>query len=167
MLIPKATQKQDSNSKLAFVRKSEVLQYRLPKSAAVREYREGSPSAIPKRCLRRASNWQVCAGIPPQITSSNSRFSDWIPRSISDRFEMMIRGNPERHIHSRSSLVQHGIWAGWNHYRAPTLWLNPKLRKECSSSSPIRWRSSGCGSHAAEPGKILHEMRHSEMAGAG
>src|SRR6201999_3486806 len=31
----------------------------------------------------------------PQITRSNSRFSDWISRSISD-LEMMIAGNPER-----------------------------------------------------------------------
>ncbi len=57
----------------------------------------------------------------PQITSSNSRFSDWMARSISD-LEMMIAGNPERNYPIRwSSLVQYCLWPRRNHYRPANL----------------------------------------------
>ena len=63
----------------------------------------------------------------PQITSSNSRFSDWIARSVSD-LEMMIAGNPERNypyagvpwfstVFGRDGIIT----------ALQTLWLNPSI----------------------------------------
>jgi glycogen debranching enzyme len=103
----------------------------------------------------------------PQITSSNSRFSDWIARSLSD-LEMMIAGNPETGypyagvpwfstVFGRDGIIT----------ALQTLWLNPEIAKgvleflastQADSSDPVA---------DSEPGKILHEMRRSEMAALG
>ncbi len=103
----------------------------------------------------------------PQITSSNSRFSDWIARSISD-LEMMIAGNPEANypyagvpwfstVFGRDGIIT----------ALQTLWLNPNLAKgvlEFLASSQADKVDAVADS---EPGKILHEMRRSEMAALG
>lgn len=103
----------------------------------------------------------------PQITSSNSRFSDWIARSISD-LEMMIAGNPERNypyagvpwfstVFGRDGIIT----------ALQTLWLNPNIAKgvlEFLAASQAEETDSVADS---EPGKILHEMRRSEMANLG
>jgi glycogen debranching enzyme len=103
----------------------------------------------------------------PQITSSNSRFSDWMARSISD-LEMMIAGNPERNypyagvpwfstVFGRDGIVT----------ALQTLWLNPSIAKgvlEFLAASQADEIDSVADS---EPGKILHEMRRSEMANLG
>ncbi len=95
----------------------------------------------------------------PQITSSNSRFSDWIARSISD-LEMMIAGNPERNypyagvpwfstVFGRDGIIT----------ALQTLWLNPSIAKgvlEFLAASQADETDSVADS---EPGKILHEMR--------
>jgi glycogen debranching enzyme len=100
----------------------------------------------------------------PQITSSNSRFSDWIARSLSD-LEMMIAGNPENNypyagvpwfstVFGRDGIIT----------ALQTLWLNPDIAKgvlEYLASSQADEVDSFADS---EPGKILHEMRRSEMA---
>jgi glycogen debranching enzyme len=100
----------------------------------------------------------------PQITSSNSRFSDWIARSTSD-LEMMIAGNPERNypyagvpwfstVFGRDGIIT----------ALQTLWLNPNIAKgvlEFLASSQADRVDAVADS---EPGKILHEMRRSEMA---
>jgi glycogen debranching enzyme len=103
----------------------------------------------------------------PQITSSNSRFSDWMARSISD-LQMMIAGNPEPNypyagvpwfstVFGRDGLIT----------ALQTLWLNPDIARgvleylaaaQADSSEPLT---------DAQPGKILHEMRKSEMAKLG
>ena len=100
----------------------------------------------------------------PQISSSNSRFSDWIARSISD-LQMMIAGNPERNypyagvpwfstVFGRDGLIT----------ALQTLWVNPDIAKgvleflaesQATESDPVA---------DSQPGKILHEMRCSEMA---
>ncbi len=100
----------------------------------------------------------------PQIWSSNSRFSDWIARSISD-LQMMIAGNPERNypyagvpwfstVFGRDGIIT----------ALQTLWMNPDIAKgvleflaesQASETDPVA---------DSEPGKILHEMRNSEMA---
>ena len=65
----------------------------------------------------------------PQISSSNSRFSDWIARSFSD-LEMMIAGNPENNypyagvpwfstVFGRDGIIT----------ALQTLWLNPESRE--------------------------------------
>lgn len=103
----------------------------------------------------------------PQITSSNSRFSDWIARSMSD-LEMMIAGNPERNypyagvpwfstVFGRDGIIT----------ALQTLWLNPDIAKgvlEFLASSQAEEVDPVADS---EPGKILHEMRRSEMAALG
>ncbi len=103
----------------------------------------------------------------PQITSSNSRFSDWIARSLSD-LEMMIAGNPEQNypyagvpwfstVFGRDGIIT----------ALQTLWLNPNIAKgvlEFLAASQAEKTDSVADS---EPGKILHEMRRSEMANLG
>ncbi len=103
----------------------------------------------------------------PQITSSNSRFSDWIARSVSD-LEMMIAGNPEQNypyagvpwfstVFGRDGIIT----------ALQTLWLNPDIAKgvlEFLASSQADVVDPVADS---EPGKILHEMRRSEMAALG
>ena len=100
----------------------------------------------------------------PQITSSNSRFSDWIARSISD-LEMMIAGNPELNypyagvpwfstVFGRDGIIT----------ALQTMWLNPNIGKgvleflAATQADKIDYVAD------SEPGKILHEMRRSEMA---
>jgi glycogen debranching enzyme len=103
----------------------------------------------------------------PQITSSNSRFSDWMARSISD-LEMMIAGNPEPNypyagvpwfstVFGRDGIIT----------ALQTLWLNPSIAKgvlDFLAKSQADVIDSVADS---EPGKILHEMRKSEMAELG
>lgn len=103
----------------------------------------------------------------PQISSSNSRFSDWIARSLSD-LEMMIAGNPEQNypyagvpwfstVFGRDGIVT----------ALQTLWLNPEIARgvlEFLASTQARETASFADS---EPGKILHETRRSEMAATG
>ena len=103
----------------------------------------------------------------PQITSSNSRFSDWIARSVSD-LEMMIAGNPERNYPYAgvpwfsTAFGRDGIITALQ-----TLWLNPNIARgvlEYLAASQADELDSVADS---EPGKILHEMRRSEMAKLG
>lgn len=104
------------------------------------------------------------AGQFPQIASSNSRFSDWIARSVSD-LEMMIAGNPERNypyagvpwfstVFGRDGIIT----------ALQVLWLSPEIGRgvleflastQADRTDPVA---------DSEPGKILHEMRRSEMA---
>jgi glycogen debranching enzyme len=103
----------------------------------------------------------------PQITSSNSRFSDWIARSISD-LEMMIAGNPE-HNYPYAGVPWFSTVFGRDGIitALQTLWLNPSIAKgvlEYLAASQADEIDSVADS---EPGKILHEMRQSEMAKLG
>lgn len=103
----------------------------------------------------------------PQISSSNSRFSDWMNRSVAD-VQMMMVGNPE------SNYPYAGVpWFGTVFGRdgiitaLQSLWLNPKMAHgvlECLASTQAAKVDS---SIEAEPGKILHEMRQGEMAALG
>ena len=100
----------------------------------------------------------------PQITSSNSRFSDWIARSLSD-LEMMITGNPETHypyagvpwfstVFGRDGIIT----------AMQTLWLNPDIAKGVLDFLARTQADSSDPRSDSDPGKILHEMRRSEMA---
>jgi glycogen debranching enzyme len=103
----------------------------------------------------------------PRLYSSNSRFNDWIYRSIAD-VQMMVVGNPE------SNYPYAGVpWFGTVFGRdgiitaLQTLWLNPGLAKgvlECLASTQAEEVDPVT---EAEPGKILHEMRCGEMAALG
>jgi glycogen debranching enzyme len=100
----------------------------------------------------------------PQITSSNSRFSDWLARSTAD-LEMMIAGNPERNypyagvpwfstVFGRDGIIT----------ALQTLWLNPDIAKGVLEFLATSQSDSTDPVADAQPGKILHEMRKSEMA---
>jgi len=103
----------------------------------------------------------------PQISSSNSRFSDWIARSMSD-LEMMITGNPERNypyagvpwfstVFGRDGIVT----------ALQTMWLNPEIGRGVLEFLAATQADSVDPVADSEPGKILHEMRQSEMAALG
>jgi glycogen debranching enzyme len=103
----------------------------------------------------------------PQITSSNSRFSDWIARSVSD-LEMMIAGNPEQNypyagvpwfstVFGRDGIIT----------ALQTLWLNPEIAKGVLQFLASTQADEVDSFSDAEPGKVLHEMRRGEMAALG
>jgi glycogen debranching enzyme len=101
------------------------------------------------------------------MSSSNSRFNDWIGRSISD-VQMMVAGNPE------VNYPYAGVpWFGTVFGRdgiitaLQTLWLNPAMARgvlECLAATQADRVEEAS---EAEPGKILHEMRCGEMAALG
>jgi len=102
-----------------------------------------------------------------QITSSNSRFSDWIARSMSD-LQMMMAGNPERNypyagvpwfstVFGRDGIIT----------ALQTLWQNPEVAKGVLDYLAFSQADRSDPMADSEPGKILHEMRRSEMAATG
>ncbi|HLV87824.1 MAG TPA: glycogen debranching N-terminal domain-containing protein [Candidatus Sulfotelmatobacter sp.] len=103
----------------------------------------------------------------PRITSSNSRFSDWIERSISD-LEMMIAGNPE-HNYPYAGVPWFSTVFGRDGIitALQTLWLNPNIAKGVLTFLAASQADSTDPIADAQPGKILHEMRNSEMARLG
>jgi glycogen debranching enzyme len=103
----------------------------------------------------------------PRISSSNSRFSDWITRSVSD-LQMMTVGNPEPNypyagvpwfstVFGRDGIIT----------ALQTLWLSPAIAKGVLEYLAAAQAHEIIPSIEAEPGKILHEMRRGEMAALG
>ncbi len=103
----------------------------------------------------------------PRLSSSNSRFNDWINRSIAD-LEMMVIGNPERNypyagvpwfstVFGRDGIIT----------ALQTLWLNPAIAKGVLQCLAETQADRVDAASEAEPGKILHEMRCGEMAALG
>jgi glycogen debranching enzyme len=103
----------------------------------------------------------------PRISSSNSRFSDWITRSVSD-LQMMTVGNPEPNypyagvpwfstVFGRDGIIT----------ALQTLWLSPAIAKGVLEYLAAAQAREIIPSIEAEPGKILHEMRRGEMAALG
>jgi glycogen debranching enzyme len=107
---------------------------------------------------------ETVGGAFPRLYSSNSRFSDWISRSIAD-VQMMMVGNPEPNypyagvpwfstVFGRDGIIT----------ALQTLWLNPAIARgvlECLAGAQA---TKVDPANDAEPGKILHEMRSGEMA---
>ncbi len=100
----------------------------------------------------------------PQVSSSNSRFTDWMKRSTAD-VVMMTIGNPEKNypyagvpwfstVFGRDGIVT----------ALQTLWMNPELAKGVLEFLGDTQAIEVNPEMEAEPGKILHEMRSSEMA---
>ena len=103
----------------------------------------------------------------PQISSSNSRFSDWIARSFSD-LEMMIAGNPE-HDYPYAGVPWFSTVFGRDGIitALQTLWLNPDIARGVLEYLASQQADEVDSFADSEPGKILHEMRRSEMATLG
>src|SRR5881409_2735867 len=101
------------------------------------------------------------------ITSSNNRFNDWIKRSAAD-VEMMTIGNPEANypyagvpwfstIFGRDGIIT----------ALEMLWISPWIAKGVLQFLASTQALESQPSVEAEPGKILHERRHGEMANLG
>jgi glycogen debranching enzyme len=99
-----------------------------------------------------------------RIYSSNEQFNEWLTRSVAD-LEMMIRGNPERDypyagvpwystIFGRDGLIT----------SLECLWLWPNLARGVLEFLAANQATQVDRERDAEPGKILHELRHGEMA---
>jgi glycogen debranching enzyme len=103
----------------------------------------------------------------PRLSSSNSRFNDWISRSVAD-VEMMMVGNPEEN-YPYAGVPWFGTVFGRDGIitALQSLWLNPAMAR-----GVLRWLAATQADKTdaaveAEPGKILHEMRQGEMAALG
>ena len=99
-----------------------------------------------------------------RIYSSNEQFNAWLARSVADT-EMMIRGNPEScypyagvpwysTIFGRDGLIT----------SLECLWLWPNLARGVLEFLAANQADQVDRDRDAEPGKILHELRHGEMA---
>ena len=100
----------------------------------------------------------------PHIASSNSRFNDWIKRSCAD-VQMMTIGNPETNypyagvpwfstVFGRDGIIT----------AIEMLWVEPAIAKGVLEFLASTQAIDEDPEREAQPGKILHEMRHGEMA---
>lgn len=103
----------------------------------------------------------------PRISSSNSRFTDWISRSIAD-VQMMMVGNPERN-YPYAGVPWFGTVFGRDGIvtALQTLWLNPEIAHDVLRCLASLQATKVDTAVEAEPGKILHEMRQGEMSTLG
>ncbi|MBZ5664430.1 MAG: amylo-alpha-1,6-glucosidase [Acidobacteriia bacterium] len=102
---------------------------------------------------------QIC-----RITTSNARFNAWLLRSEAD-VHMMISGNPEGAYPYagvpwfNTVFGRDGILTAME-----CLWAAPRIAKSVLRFLAETQATSIVPEQEAEPGKILHEMRHGEMA---
>ena len=120
------------------------------------------------QAIRRANNEMNAAEQAfPQIHSSNSRFNDWMKRSFAD-VQMMTVGNRERNypyagvpwfstVFGRDGIIT----------ALETLWIDASIAGGVLQFLAETQATEIDESREAEPGKILHELRHGEMANLG
>ena len=120
--------------------------------------------AYPQAIRRASSEMLGYSQTFPQIVSSNSRFSDWIKRSSAD-VQMMTIGNQEK------SYPYAGVpWFSTVFGRdgiitaLEMLWVDPTLAKGVLEFLAATQAKEEDPANEAESGKILHELRHGEMA---
>jgi len=128
-----------------------------------------SPRTLPyAHAMRRASS-EVTQGAQsfPRIHSSNSRFNDWMKRSLAD-VQMMTIGNRERNfpyagvpwfstVFGRDGIIT----------ALETLWIDPSIARGVLAFLASTQSTEVDPGREAEPGKILHELRRGEMANLG
>jgi glycogen debranching enzyme len=103
----------------------------------------------------------------PHISSSNSRFNDWMKRSTAD-VHMMTIGNPEQHYPYAGVPWFSAVFGRDGIITAlETLWLDPAIAKGVLEFLSRTQATEVDPRREAEPGKILHELRHGEMANLG
>jgi glycogen debranching enzyme len=142
-----------------------------PRGAAVFNFRTScengrnrSRSAAYSQAIRLA-NTEVhgAAQSFPRLVSSNSRFNDWIRRSADD-VQMMTIGNREKNypyagvpwfstVFGRDGIIT----------ALETLWIEPTLAQGVLKFLAQTQATELNPENEAEPGKILHELRHGEM----
>ncbi len=117
------------------------------------------------QAMRRAnSEMNASAQSLPQIVSSNSRFNDWISRSSSD-VQMMTIGNREKNypyagvpwfstVFGRDGIIT----------ALEMLWVEPSFTRGVLQFLAVTQAEEVNEESEAQPGKILHELRHGEMA---
>jgi glycogen debranching enzyme len=98
------------------------------------------------------------------VDSSNSVFNEIVRRSVSDLY-MLITDTPQGHY----------PYAGTPWFSTPfgrdalitalmTLWVDPSIAKGVLNYLAVNQATTSDPVRDAEPGKILHEVRHGEMA---
>jgi glycogen debranching enzyme len=123
--------------------------------------------SYPQARNRAFSEMKTSAEIFPRIHSSNSRFNDWINRSFAD-VQMMTIGNREKDfpyagvpwfstVFGRDGIIT----------AMETLWITPSIAQGVLQFLAKTQATEVDESREAEPGKILHELRHGEMANLG
>ena len=103
----------------------------------------------------------------PEISSSNSRFSEWIQRSVAD-VQMMITGNPETNYPYAGVPWFNTVFGRDGIITAlQMLWCSPWIAKGVLQYLARTQARDSDPTIESEPGKILHEMRTGEMAALG
>jgi len=101
------------------------------------------------------------------VRTSNSQFNQWFERSLAD-VHMMIVGNPEAcypyagvpwfsTVFGRDGIIT----------ALECLWLNPRIAEGVLLYLSETQAREQDPAKEADPGKIIHEMRHGEMAAMG
>lgn len=125
----------------------------------VKSYR--AAAAAQSRSVRRARE-RFCT-----IHTSNEQFNDWLRRSIAD-LQMMTTATPYgpypyagvpwfSTVFGRDGILT----------ALECLWVNPELARGVMSYLAATQADAIDAERDAEPGKILHETRHGEMAALG
>ncbi len=114
--------------------------------------------------VHASSEMKASAQTQPHVASSNSRFNDWIHRSIAD-VRMMTVGNPETNypyagvpwfstVFGRDGIIT----------ALEMLWMDPSLARGVLDFLAATQAKETDPANESDPGKILHELRHGEMA---
>jgi glycogen debranching enzyme len=101
------------------------------------------------------------------VRTSNHQFNDWLTRSLAD-VDMMTMGNPETDypyagvpwfstVFGRDGIIT----------ALECLWLNPRIARGVLQYLAATQAIEHDPSKEADPGKIVHETRHGEMAALG
>ncbi len=132
-----------------------------------REHRAVAPLAFSPAMNAAAAALDRARGDYATVETSSERFNQWVRRSAAD-------------LRMLASATPHGEYpyAGVPWFSTPfgrdgvitalqTLWVNPKLARGVIAYLAAMQADTVDAAHDAEPGKILHETRSSEMARLG